>query len=84
MEAKMLEILETAVIAVSGFLIKKYVFLEPDMEAKKQHIFYYASFFGVGIVFLLLGKDVAIMTALFLIGVNICLGTENTDCWGCL
>ena len=35
METEILEILETAAITISGFLIKKYVFLEPDMEAKK-------------------------------------------------
>lgn len=36
METELMEILETAAIAVSGFLIKRYVFLEPDMEAGKQ------------------------------------------------
>ncbi len=45
MAAGILEILETAAIAVSGFLIKKYIFLEPDMELKKQRIFYLISFF---------------------------------------
>jgi len=45
METVILEMLETAAIAVSGFLIKKYVFLEPDMEAKKQKFFYLLSFF---------------------------------------
>ena len=34
METVILEMLETAAIAVSGFLIKKYVFLEPNMEAE--------------------------------------------------
>ena len=77
MGAYILEILETAAIAVSGFLIKKYVFLEPDMEAGKQRIFYCASFVLTGIVFLLLGKDAATMAALLLIGVNICLGREK-------
>jgi len=42
---EILNILETAAIAVSGFLIKKYVFLEPDMEEKKQRAFYVVSFF---------------------------------------
>lgn len=40
METEILEILETAAIVVSGFMIKKYVFLEPDMETKKQRFFY--------------------------------------------
>lgn len=56
MAAEMLGILETAAIAVCGFLIKKYVFLEHDMEAEKQRIFYLVSFFLIGIVFLSLGK----------------------------
>ena len=77
METVILEILETAAIAVSGFLIKKYVFLEPDMEAKKQHFFYLISFFLVGIVFLAFGKDMANMTALLMIGLNICLGRKK-------
>lgn len=44
METEILEILEVVAIAVSGFMIKKYVFLEPDMEAGKQRIFYCVSF----------------------------------------
>lgn len=77
MEIKMLEILETATIAISGFLIKKYVFLEPDMEANKQRIFYWISFFLIGIIFVVLGKDAATLAALLLIGLNICLGRKK-------
>lgn len=77
MELKMLEILETAAIAVSGFLIKKYVFLEPDMEAEKQRAFYAASFLLIGIVFFAVGKDAASLAALALIGLNICLGRKT-------
>ena len=77
MEAVILEILETAAITVSGFLIKKYVFLEPDMEAKKQHYFYLVSFFLIGIVFLAFGKDAATMAALLMIGFNTCLGRKK-------
>lgn len=77
METVILEILETVAITVSGFLIKKYVFLEPDMEAKKQHLFYLASFFLIGIVFLAFGKDAATMAALLMIGFNTCLGRKK-------
>lgn len=77
MAATLLEILETAAIAVSGFLVKKYVFLEPDMEAKKQRMFYLLSFFVIGLVFLILGKDAASFAALFMIGINICLGRKE-------
>lgn len=84
MEMVILEILETAAIAVSGFLIKKYVFLEPDMEEKKQKFFYLLSLFLIGVVFLIYGKDVANMTALLLIGLNICLGRKKHRLCGLL
>lgn len=84
METEILEILETAAITISGFLIKKYVFLEPDMEAKKQRFFYLVSFFLIGIVFLALGKDGATMAALFMIGLNICLGRKKHQLSGLL
>ena len=77
METVILEILETTAITVSGFLIKKYVFLEPDMEAKKQRIYYGMSFLLISIVFALFGKDTASLAALLLIGFNICLGRQN-------
>ena len=76
MEAVILEILETAAITIGGFLIKKYVFLEPDIEAKKQRIFYMVSFLMISIVFLAFGKDIASLAALFMIGLNICLGRK--------
>lgn len=82
MAAELLEILETAAIAISGFLIKKYVFLEPDMEAGKQRIFYVLSFIVTGIVFFAFGKDVASLAALFMIGLNICLGRKKHRLWG--
>lgn len=84
METEIMEILETAAIAVSGFMIKKYVFLEPDMEAKKQLFFYLVSFFLIGIVFLAFGKDSATMAALFMIGLNICLGRKKHRLFGLL
>ncbi len=77
MESIILEILETATIAVSGFLIKKYIFLEQDMESKKQRMFYLVSFFLIGIVFFAFGKDIASLAALFMIGLNICFGRKK-------
>lgn len=82
MATTFLEILETSVIAVSGFLIKKYVFLEPDMETKKQRVFYLVSFLLIGIVFLAFGKDAASLVALLMIGLNICLGRKKHRLWG--
>ena len=77
MEAVILEILETAAITIGGFLIKKYVFLESDLETKKQHIFYIISFLLISIVFLAFGKDIASLMALFMIELNICLSREK-------
>lgn len=79
-----LNILETAAIAVSGFLIKKYVFLETDMEKKKQRLFYVVSFLVIAGVFVTFGKDAAIMASLFQIGLNICLGRKEHKIRGLL
>ena len=57
--------------------LKKYVFLEPDMEEKKQRIFYFVSFFLLGIIFFAFGKDTAIIATLFMIGLNIGLGRKK-------
>ena len=77
METEILEILETAAITIGGFLIKKYVFLEPDMETKKQRNFYVVSFLLVSVVFLAFGKDIASLAALFMIQLNICLSRDK-------
>lgn len=77
MEAVIINILEIATITIGGFLIKKYVFLEPDMEIKKQRIFYWITLFVTGAVFLILGKDAAAISALILIGLNSCLGRKK-------
>lgn len=81
METVILELLETAAIAISGFLIKKYVFLEPDMEAKKQRVFYLVSFLVIGVVFLAFGKDAAGMAAILMIEVNVLLGRKKGRLW---
>lgn len=77
METVIIEILETMAIAASGFLIKKYVFLEPDMDVGKQRIFYWFSFFVICGMFFAFGKDAATMAVLLLIGFNICLGRKE-------
>lgn len=81
MGTEVLELLETATIAISGFLIKKYVFLEPDMEAKKQRVFYLFSFLVIGVVFLAFGKDAAGMAAILMIEVNVLLGRKKGRLW---
>ena len=77
METGIMGILETAAIAISGFLVKKYVFLEPDMEPEKQRIFYGISFLLIVSILFVFGKDAASMAVLLLIGLNICFGRKN-------
>ena len=79
-----INILETATIALIGLLVKKYVFLEPDMESKKQRIFYAVSFVIIAGVFFLLGKDAASVAVIVLIGLNICLAREKRRLLGML
>ena len=77
MGIEIIGILETAAIAISSFLVKKYVFLEPDMVTKKQRIYYMISFFLIAGVLFAFGKDAASMAVMFLIGLNICLGRKT-------
>ena len=84
MAALIIDILETAAIALIGLLVKKYVFLEPNMERKKQYIFYAISFLAVAGVFFAFGKDIASATVIALIGLNICLAREKRRLLGLL
>lgn len=79
-----LGMLETAVIVSVGFLIKKYVFLEPEMEPKKRHIFYAIGLAIVAAVFFTLGKDAASIAVVAMIGVYICLAREKRRLFGLL
>ena len=79
-----LGLLETAVIVSVGFLIKKYVFLEPEMERKKRHIFYVIGLVTVAAVYFTLGKDMAAIAALVLIGVYNFLAREKRRLFGLL
>ena len=72
-----LEMLETAAIMLIGFLVKKYVFLEPDMNTFAQRIFYAISFAVVAAVFFIFGKDIASIAAAVMIGLNICLARKK-------
>lgn len=84
MEATIIGILETVTIAVSCLLIKKYMLLEPDMEVKKQRIFYGIGFLLTVIVFIAFGKDGAAITVLLLVGLDICLSRKKSRLRGLL
>lgn len=72
-----LGILETTALALSGLLIKKYVFLEPDMEPKIHRIFWGIGFLLSAGVYIAFGKDAASLTVLALIGLSICLSRKK-------
>ena len=82
METGIVGILETAAITVGGFMIKKYLFLEPDMENGRQQIYYGVSACVLLLIFFTLGKDAATIAALLLIGLNIILGRKGRRPWG--
>lgn len=82
METGLVGILETAAITVGGFMIKKYLFLEPDMENGRQQIYYGVSACVLLLIFFTLGKDAATIAALLLIGLNIILGRKGRRPWG--
>ncbi|MCM1578793.1 MAG: HD domain-containing protein [Ruminococcus sp.] len=84
MATVILDILETASIAVSGFLIKKYIFLVPDIEPKKQRLIYILCFLLAGIAMPAFGKDAAIAAVLVMLGINICLERKSQKLWGFL
>lgn len=82
METGLVGILETAAVTVGGFMIKKYLFLEPDMENGRQQIYYGVSACVLLLIFFTLGKDAATIAALLLIGLNIILGRRGRRPWG--
>lgn len=82
METGLVGILETAAITVGGFMIKKYLFLEPDMENGRQQIYYGVSACVLLLIFFTVGKDAATIAALLLIGLNIILGRRGRRPWG--
>lgn len=71
------EIIEILIVYISVFLIKKYVFLEYDLEIKKQKIFYLASLFLIFLVYVLWGKDFATLLVLIAVGINIILARKE-------
>lgn len=65
------DILEIFIVYAGAFLIKKYVFLENDLELKKQKLFYLASLLLIFLVYIFSGKDYATLLVLLTVGVNI-------------
>ncbi len=75
-----------AVIAtfISLFLIKKYVFLEPEMEPKKRRIFYFAGTICIAISYVLGGVDTAAMAIFLVIVADIVISRKKQKIIGAL
>ena len=72
-----LGILETTALALSGLLIKKYVFLEPDMEPKIHRIIWTIGFLISSGVYVAFGKESASIAVLVFIGLSICISRKK-------
>lgn len=73
MLAELNDILEIITVVIGVFLLEKYVFLEPDMEAAKQRLFYLSSMVCIVAGFIVLGKDGATFAVILAGGLNIIL-----------
>lgn len=78
------DLLETAVVAVLFFMIKKYICLEKDLPKAKQYIFYAATAAAVGAVFFIFGKDAAEIVCAVTVVANIILSRERHRALGLL
>lgn len=81
---QLINICEVTAIAITGFMIRKYVFLEPSLQQKKQRFFYIISAVVIALGYLIFGKDAAEMLALGMIGLNTFLGREKRRFLGLL
>lgn len=70
-------ILEVMTVVAGIFLIERYIFLEPEMDAPKQKLFYPVSIICIIAVFLFAGKDAATIAALAAGGLNIVRGRKE-------
>ena len=69
----LLYILYLLIVTIAFFMIRKYVFFEPDLEAKKQRIFYVITFLVALIVQFAFGDNYASIAIALMVGLNICL-----------
>jgi len=73
MLAEINDVLEIIVVVIGIFLLENYVFLEPEMGAVKQKLFYLSGIVCIVVGFIIWGKDAATFTALLAGGLNIIL-----------
>lgn len=80
------EIMDLAILITGCFIIKKYVFLEPELEEKKQRIFYFASFLAAFVSYFAFGFDysTASTAAMLVVAVNAVLARKKHRFYGLL
>ena len=69
--------MEILIIYISFFMVERYVFLEPALEAKKQRLFYLVSVSIVIISFIFGTEDIVSFFTLFFGGLNISLARKE-------
>ncbi|MCH5345274.1 MAG: hypothetical protein J1E64_14685, partial [Acetatifactor sp.] len=72
-----LDILYLLIVTIAFFMIRKYVFFEPDLAAKKQHFFYVISFLAALIVQFAFGDDYVPTVVSLMVGLNSCLARKK-------
>ena len=80
----LLYILYLLIVTIAFFMIRKYVFFEPDLEAKKQRIFYVITFLVALIVQFAFGDNYASIAIALMVGLNICLARKKLRLLGFL
>lgn len=74
---QLINICEVTAIAITVFLVKKYVLLGPSFPPKKQRIFYLISAAAVTVTYLLFGKDAATAAIFVSVVLNIVLAVRK-------
>lgn len=78
-----LDLLETIIVSIAFFMIKKYIFLEKDLPGTRQRSFYLITGALVTTAFFIFGKSIAEMICAGAVVVNIILSRKRTQkLWG--
>ena len=71
MEEMILDILYLLIVTIAFYMVRKYVFFEPELDAKKQRIFYVITFLVALIVQFVLGDTYAPTAVSLMVGINL-------------
>ena len=77
MHEMILESMELIIDTIALFMVRKYVFFEPELDARKQRIFYGITFLVAFTVLFTVGLVDANMVMWLMVGINICLARKK-------